>query len=370
MLTLSSSVFGRWPYKKRATRRPHLDRDTVNSVGFIPKRLPFTTSNTIVRTFRHAISLDERRAKFKANLWNRPNQNEERLGIHHSPEKHSSMHNGSRHVHSNSDVTTKKGQPEFERQYSTQSVLTDVEEVNPHVARNAQLILKKGLVCWVSLWSVLSLFPTISRLIFSDVGGGSVANTVKYNLARIPLRWMIRECFKANTGIMFHSDLLEQIGLDPGRLWPEVLPRPPHLPVPSDRHVQRIPRPMSEKKAAKEIVAETLKEKKHESTEHCATEEEHELNDALSPIYDQLSLVMPWWILELLPLKHKYQRHDNSWVTTYRMNLGNPRIIPRQKTHGVKVHRSVKMRLEALYENGSKYAPRARLDHAQTTWVD
>ena len=43
--------------------------------------MPFTTSNSVVRTFRHAVSLDERRAKFKANLWNRPNVVEENLGI-------------------------------------------------------------------------------------------------------------------------------------------------------------------------------------------------------------------------------------------------------------------------------------------------
>jgi hypothetical protein len=47
-------------------------RDTVHSVGLIPRTLPFATSNTIVRTFRHALSLDERRARFKANLWNNP----------------------------------------------------------------------------------------------------------------------------------------------------------------------------------------------------------------------------------------------------------------------------------------------------------
>ncbi|PBK90867.1 hypothetical protein ARMGADRAFT_933297, partial [Armillaria gallica] len=46
--------------------------DTVDSVGLVPKRLPFTASNTIIRTFRHALSLDEHRAKFKANLWNVP----------------------------------------------------------------------------------------------------------------------------------------------------------------------------------------------------------------------------------------------------------------------------------------------------------
>lgn len=49
-------------------------RDTVSSVGIIPRKLPFTTSNTLVRTFRHALALDERRAKFKANTWNRPTE--------------------------------------------------------------------------------------------------------------------------------------------------------------------------------------------------------------------------------------------------------------------------------------------------------
>ena len=56
-------------------------RDTVNSVGLIAgKRLPFSSSNYAVRTFRHALSLDERRVKFKANVWNRPEPGEEELG--------------------------------------------------------------------------------------------------------------------------------------------------------------------------------------------------------------------------------------------------------------------------------------------------
>jgi uncharacterized protein (DUF2235 family) len=58
-----------------------LFRDTVDSVGLVPKRLPFTSSNTIVKTFRHAVALDERRAKFKANLWNRPSEVAQQLGI-------------------------------------------------------------------------------------------------------------------------------------------------------------------------------------------------------------------------------------------------------------------------------------------------
>ena len=54
----------------------------------------------------------------------------------------------------------------------------------------------------------------------TDVGGGSVRDEEKHSLARIPLRWMIRECFRTNTGIRFHAELLKDIGLDPATLWP------------------------------------------------------------------------------------------------------------------------------------------------------
>ena len=43
-------------------------RDTVNSVGLFPQRLPFTMENSGIRVYRHAVSLDEHRAKFMANL--------------------------------------------------------------------------------------------------------------------------------------------------------------------------------------------------------------------------------------------------------------------------------------------------------------
>ncbi len=61
------------------------NRDTVNSVGIVPRRLPFTTSNTVIRTFRHAVSLDEHRAKFKANLWNWPSARDLKLSTKSSP---------------------------------------------------------------------------------------------------------------------------------------------------------------------------------------------------------------------------------------------------------------------------------------------
>lgn len=79
-----------------------LCRDTVCSVGLIPHNLPFTHSNTAIRYFRHAISLDERRAKFKANHYQflhdheqkgtkpgeMPWSNQRHAHYHHSHDRH------------------------------------------------------------------------------------------------------------------------------------------------------------------------------------------------------------------------------------------------------------------------------------------
>jgi uncharacterized protein (DUF2235 family) len=56
--------------------RPHFVGvwDTVSSVGWVenPLRLPCTANNPDIEIGRHAISIDERRAFFRTNLWIRP----------------------------------------------------------------------------------------------------------------------------------------------------------------------------------------------------------------------------------------------------------------------------------------------------------
>lgn len=47
-------------------------RDSVTSVGLTGRTLPFTSHNAVVKTFRQALALDERRAKFRHNPWSRP----------------------------------------------------------------------------------------------------------------------------------------------------------------------------------------------------------------------------------------------------------------------------------------------------------
>lgn len=365
--------------------------DTVDSVGMIPKRLPFTTSNTIVHTFRHAVSLDERRAKFKANLWNRPTPAEEKLGVPepliqdnaprpsiapteddisvikmrtHSDDKKSTSKSGKESTKPKSrggslplnlkrpglrkQDSNERVLHTYERMYSTQVAQTDIEEV-----------WFAGCHC--------------------DVGGGSVSNKTRHSLARIPLRWMIRECFKTNTGILFLSDRLPSIGMDPTTLYPYVTPRPPMLPL-NDLTLRKHPTV----EIPIRLHSTLRKHGKDKTIAKAATpsgpvflgsEEEEELRDALSPVYDQLKLAKHWWALEILPMQLRYQRGNNQWVKYFASNLARPRFIPKQATNGVRVHRSVKLRMEAEYEEerlrakGKKYAPRAEL-RVTPTWID
>jgi hypothetical protein len=133
----------------------------------------------------------------------------------------------------------------------------------------------------------------------SDVGGGAVLNDTPHALSRISLRWMIRQCFATDTGIMFHGDHLKMIGLDPASLFPVVKPRPPPVTLEKlDRS-----RLASENNGTLTLVNPNI----------IMTEEEHDLADALTPLHDQLKLSKSWWILEILPMKQRVYQKD-CWV--------------------------------------------------------
>jgi uncharacterized protein (DUF2235 family) len=291
--------------------------DTVNSVGLVPHRLPFTVSNSSIRYFRHAVSLDERRAKFKANLW--------------PPEKMESRftdmlakNQGKKNRKKDGDLTLMQ----LERQFSDASRPTDIYEV-----------WFMGCHC--------------------DVGGGAVPNGTRNALARIPLRWMIRQCFLANTGIMFHAERLKTIGIDPDSLYPLVKPRPPPLTIEKlDRS-----RVASEFNGNLTLV---------NPGEYKFTEEEEDLADALSPIHDQLKLAKPWWILEVLPMKQRIQQRDGTWEWQLSSNMGKARYFPQGEEYPVHLHRTVKTRMESkLDSSGSKpYTPKASPLRGEPLWVD
>jgi hypothetical protein len=124
---------------------------------------------------------------------------------------------------------------------------------------------------------------------------------------------MIRECFKARTGIQFHRDSFKSIGLDPDTLDPFVTPR--------SKPLEPYPSVVAELRASAhkaEATGATLTDEAQASPIAASTfqsEEDEELADAISPIYDELKLARGWWILEILPMRHRVQnRKDTSWT--------------------------------------------------------
>ncbi|KAI0658451.1 hypothetical protein C8Q70DRAFT_196246 [Cubamyces menziesii] len=328
--------------------------DTVSSVGLFPHRLPFTTSNRAIRTFRHAIALDERRARFQVSLYKHPSKKEAERGTHpgdmprsdttyamlplladddlaqqHQEQEQEAQKqqqsNGGSKQNKDANGSTKpkkngKKQRRFEREFNSQ------DGCDSHHETDVLEVWFAGCHC--------------------DVGGGSVKDDVPHTLARIPLRWMIRECFKTNTGIRFHGELLRRIGLDPAALHPVVLDRPPPV-QPQPEHLDSVAPPVP-----------------------YTTEEEHEVRDALSPVYDQLSIAPYWWLLEMLPMKKRVQgaTPEGKMEKRLTLNMGRGRVVPKRH-QPFYVHRSVKVRMEAKDLEDGPYLPKAQYIR-EPTWVD
>lgn len=137
---------------------------------------------------------------------------------------------------------------------------------------------------------------------------------------------MIRECFKTKSGIKFESKKLHHIGLDPSTLLYDKnnnIPERPERAKVNYAQIRRIPEPKPN------VLVRAWRGVKsffgfktpnpppvNEAAPGTLTEEQEELLDALSPVYDQLKLKWYWNILEYLPLTTRYQGRDTKWITS------------------------------------------------------
>ena len=206
-------------------------RDTVSSVGALwPRHLPFTSSNHVVKTFRHALALDEHRSKFKANSWHHTAPDAEAAA--HDPECGSPIKNQpetniftkawqqteriwDRAVEEVSEATVRQFQPDTiwsDEGASTRQATQDEE----YPGRPKTDILE----VWFSGCHAGTLFHQSGELytqlsLTLDVGGGSVDDSVVYSLANPPLRWMIKETIARGAGIQYKELPLISFGVDP-----------------------------------------------------------------------------------------------------------------------------------------------------------
>jgi len=274
--------------------------------------------NDSINFFRHAISLDERRVRFKPRTWYRSTEADKKKGL-----KTHEMPRSIGHHHAD---------------------LENPVHALPEYASNA---------------------PRVEEVWFAgchcDVGGGSVENGTRNSLARIPLRWMIRQCFAAKTGIMFHKATFPKVGLDPKTLHPEVRVRDEPVFQDLTKHTIPVLKPLVVKHDRKAVV--------YTDGGSFVNENEEDLADALSPMYDQLKKKMYWWILEWIPQAIKYQSSKTDlMVSEMVVNRGRGRHIALQ-TKGVKIHRSVLIRMKAQGLEDGPYFPKANLE-VEPEWVD
>ena len=271
-------------------------RDTVQSTGLIPRYLPFSNLNYAILHFRHALSLDECRVKFIPSFCTSGKL------------KHREDHDFSK----NDKVAHVNGH--YERGFNVSTgPETDVKEV-----------FFAGVHCG-TFWffrAQRTRYLQISAL--SDVGGGSVINGTRHSLARIPLRWMIRECFDLNVGIIFDAHMLQnKVGLDISSIpkAPEALPFTTlHLTKPDCTELQgfsfsHIPATIiSALRSPFRLVWRILQDLRNPPQPGIPLgpsrknftfdgEAEEELADALSPVYDQLEKHTYWKIMEWIPCK-------------------------------------------------------------------
>ena len=153
-----------------------------------------------------------------------------------------------------------------------------------------------------------------------DVGGGCVPNNVKHRLDNIPLRWMVRQCFAANTGIQFEPSRLHEIGLVPELLYegavvggqdyeepPEITQKQPTSDGPG-KTIGALPR----SNIAPSDNNSPISDRRWEL--------QYEAKDALSELHDHLDLrglkppALFWWFLELCPRKVRVQTKDDQWI--------------------------------------------------------
>ncbi|KAL5498608.1 hypothetical protein ACEPAH_1962 [Sanghuangporus vaninii] len=289
--------------------------DTVASVGLLPTTLPFTKSNTAIKVFRHALSLDERRAKFRPSIYERITAEEARRGDFKVPLNRLSSVTRGRKMEKSAGRGTAELKKIKEENTESKSETTEngkvVETAVTKVIRrdsSAKRRSESGSRSRAIIGSIKRQARTISDNVqevvervsldrkeskskdknkedkdekdvkeelspdserdqleqmyldrsrptdvlevwFSgchcDVGGGSVPNSTPNSLARIPLRWMIRECFLAQTGIQFEAESLKALGLDPATLYPRVIKTPHPEDMPQSAPEQQISSPSS-----------------------------------------------------------------------------------------------------------------------------
>ncbi|KIY51549.1 hypothetical protein FISHEDRAFT_36896 [Fistulina hepatica ATCC 64428] len=300
--------------------------DTVASVGLVlPRTLPFINTNKGIKVFRHAISLDERRAMFRPDYYHRqtPHSNAPTIDPGHlaMPCKVKGDFFFTSVCFDISDWVSRTRKT-FLRRIGCGESEQDQQPVCPRLS---------GYTAYTSEddadTDVLEVFFAGGH---TDVGGGAEPTGAKHSLAYIPLRWMIREVMASQCGILFDQMALAYFGF-------------PLVEFPFLR-------------------ADVVDMKRHgpPAERQRDIRLRFDVADALAPIHDELVTCRAWWLLEFVPAGFVLQDHDGNWTRTFGCGKGRPILDP----HPV-FHESVRYRME----NSPDYNPKAQYVRGSEIYV-
>ncbi|KAG8944244.1 vacuolar protein sorting-associated protein 45 [Tulasnella sp. 424] len=377
--------------------------DTVASCGIIGRHLPFTASNHIIRIFRHALALDERRGKFKPNQWHRTTHSAK--GAENDPNRATTV------VPLTSGTRTKETLDDYiqsardghRSRTRMESVWSDDQEAYDSATKREESDVKE-------VW-----FPGCH----ADVGGGSVKNGTKHCLANASLVWMVNNIIQADVGIVFtrnafqspeNAGLVPHFGVRPGvdsswlkgldpavkldtvegygeKSCAEDVVRTTGLAYSPDKPIVTITAPPPNAQQSNQVTSSTpsVPDRRRQSSRLlqrqarmdvvvppreppsrsseitmfsndddsealCWLSQEDMEKDANAEMVDQLDEEKVWWILEYLPLWQHYQDREGHWHKGFHFNRGKPRCI---LNPDVQFHISAKLR--------TRYSPGAQV---------
>ncbi|KAI1279002.1 hypothetical protein F5Y07DRAFT_60082 [Xylaria sp. FL0933] len=310
--------------------------DCVASVGFFPRKLPFSkTATNTVRYFRHAMALDEHRAKFKVCHWENEQTDttpdmKRRETVDLTPagrlRRHFSLGRRFKHQKLPAGMSGKRPQGASNDNHADDSS-DDGWDLKFQAQEKANHRYREFTTDALEVWFMGA---------HADIGGGAVRNESRHMLSRIPLRWMLRQCFECDTGILFDMARLAEQGLDVTNLWPEYQPptKPAAGPPPRlmTKYNKKILAPIQRRSTFLPIGPEGYTIDDAPTCEDLnyilPSESDEDHFDAMQPPNDMLKIAKSWWVLELWPVKIRVLSKDKEgWEKRIRVNLGRHRAI-------------------------------------------
>ncbi|KZT12113.1 uncharacterized protein LAESUDRAFT_670416 [Laetiporus sulphureus 93-53] len=318
--------------------------DTVASVGTLFSRtLPFIANNTTIKTFRHALALDEHRAKFRPNLYHHPTPPAQANDKTARQQNVASPPPADRTPRKDSSQRFSRGILRQALRKRSMNQGSSGEGWATLPTANADLGWSQESEKAEEIVNGTDVLEVWFAGCHCDIGGSAVGDDEKLALSDITLRWMVRQIVASQCGIVFDQAELLRANIPDSIFGFPVTP------------------PLEEKRLRDDPSSST-----EGSGEQIPVERPAVLDkmNAVQPMHDQLKQIPVWWLLEVTPTSYNWQEPNGRWHTGWSVHLGKGRHLPPNPYY----HITVKERMQ---DKALRYRPRAILQHgSEIKYVD